>query len=55
MVLFRWIRYNLNAHLDPHNSGVLIVQLQASSGGGRSRGRELGNELEQKNGDCTIM
>ncbi|KAL7415353.1 hypothetical protein BDY24DRAFT_382620 [Mrakia frigida] len=47
-------KYNLDARLDPHNSGVLIVNLQGG-GGGASRGRELGNELEKKNGDCVVM
>lgn len=50
-------RYNLDAHLDPHNSGVLVVQLrpQSGAGGGRSRGRALGDELEKKDGECVIM
>jgi hypothetical protein len=63
---FRARRYDLDAALDPHNSGVLIVQLQsagngglpnghAGAGNGRARGRALGSELESKNGECTIM
>lgn len=50
-------RYNLDAALDPRNSGVLVVQLQPGQGGGsaRSRGRALGDELEKRDGECVIM
>lgn len=61
----RSLRYDLDAALDPHNSGVLVVQLQSggngglknghAGGNGRARGRALGSELESKNGECTIM
>lgn len=33
-------RYNLQAHLDPHNSGVLVVDLTGKAGG--SFGRDVG-------------
>lgn len=46
-------RHNLSAHLDPHNDGVLIVNL----GGGRDRGMdsdEMTRRLEKDEG-CSIM
>ncbi|KAM0790817.1 hypothetical protein ACM66B_004662 [Microbotryomycetes sp. NB124-2] len=47
-------RENLTAHLDSHNSGVLVVQLQGQGTGKSSR--EIIGDLEQdKNNDCVIM
>ncbi|BGP18647.1 hypothetical protein JCM10213_002892 [Rhodosporidiobolus nylandii] len=47
-------RERLTAHLDPHNGGVLIVQLQGQ-GGGRSGGQFV-REMEQSSGnDCVVM
>ncbi|KZS98198.1 DUF1771-domain-containing protein, partial [Sistotremastrum niveocremeum HHB9708] len=46
-------KHNLSAHLDPHNDGVLIVNL----GGGRDRGMdpdEMTRRLEKDEG-CSIM
>lgn len=49
-------RYNLSAHLDPHNTGVLIVDLSGETGGGRTRDAGcLVDEMERKEGECTIM
>ncbi len=50
------LRYNLSAHLDPSNAGVLIVDLRGNEGGGRSR--DVGgllNAMNGKNGTCSIM
>ncbi|ORX39363.1 hypothetical protein BD324DRAFT_327602 [Kockovaella imperatae] len=51
-------KYNLSAHLDPHNSGVLIVDLQGRQMNGRGT-RDAGglvDEMSQKGGDdCIIM
>ncbi|KAK4050818.1 hypothetical protein OIV83_003240 [Microbotryomycetes sp. JL201] len=47
-------RENLTAHLDSHNAGVLVVQLQGQGTGKSSR--EIIGDLEQdKNNDCVIM
>jgi len=50
-------RYNLSAHLDPHNSGVLIVSLTGQDGMGRSRDAGgLVDELgKQQEGGCVII
>ncbi|GAA6004049.1 hypothetical protein JCM10207_006532 [Rhodosporidiobolus poonsookiae] len=47
-------RENLTAHLDPHNGGVLVVQLQGQ-GGGRSGGQFVREMEESDSNDCTIM
>ncbi|GAA6029128.1 hypothetical protein JCM8097_001613 [Rhodosporidiobolus ruineniae] len=47
-------RENLTAHLDPHNGGVLVVQLQGQ-GGGRGAG-EFVREMEgSRENDCVVM
>lgn len=47
-------REHLTATLDPHNGGVLVVQLQGQ-GGGKGSGQFL-RELEgSKDNDCVIM
>lgn len=47
-------RERLTAHLDPHNGGVLVVQLQGQ-GGGRNAGQFL-REMEQSSqNDCVVM
>ncbi|ORY89046.1 hypothetical protein BCR35DRAFT_288343 [Leucosporidium creatinivorum] len=46
-------RERLTAYLDPHNSGVLVVQLQGQGGKGS---REIIGDLEKdNNNDCVIM
>lgn len=50
-------RYNLSAQLDPHNTGVLVVDLQGREIHGRTRNAgavadELANNLDK---GCTIM
>ncbi|GAA5940689.1 Smr domain-containing protein [Sporobolomyces koalae] len=48
-------RQHLSAHLDPHNNGVLIVQLQ-QQGGGMRGGDEVVRSVGQKeDGGCMIM
>ena len=48
-------RYNLDAQLAPHNSGMLIVKLDARKGGGR-RGSLLVHDLEKREGNaCGVM
>lgn len=47
-------REHLTATLDPHNGGVLVVQLQGQ-GGGKGSGQFL-RELEgSKDNDCVVM
>lgn len=47
-------REHLTASLDPHNGGVLVVQLQGQ-GGGKGGGQFL-RELEgSKDNDCVVM
>ncbi|WWC72848.1 uncharacterized protein I206_106812 [Kwoniella pini CBS 10737] len=49
-------KYNLSAHVDPENTGVLIVDLQGRGGGQRSR--DAGGLVDQLNKDdegCKIM
>ncbi|KAL7417525.1 hypothetical protein BDY24DRAFT_411501 [Mrakia frigida] len=47
-------KYNLDAQLDPLNSGLLIVKLDAGRGGER-RGSLLVGEMEKREGACMIM
>ena len=50
-------RYNLSAHIDPHNTGVLIVDLTGQTNHGRSRdaGGLIG-QMERDQGEgCVIM
>jgi hypothetical protein len=50
-------RYNLSAHIDPHNTGVLIVDLTGQTQNGRSRdaGGLIG-QMERDQGEgCVIM
>ncbi|WWC90957.1 uncharacterized protein L201_005895 [Kwoniella dendrophila CBS 6074] len=50
------VKYNLTAHVDPSNTGVLIVDLQGRNGGQRSR--DAGGLVDQLNRDddsCRIM
>ncbi|GAA5866390.1 hypothetical protein JCM1840_001298 [Sporobolomyces johnsonii] len=47
-------REHLTAHLDPHNGGVLVVQLQGQGGG--KRGDEMMREMEgSRDNDCVVM
>lgn len=50
-------KYNLSAHLEQGNSGVLVVDLQGRTQGGRTR--DAGSVVDQLNRDgpdgCTIM
>ena len=63
MSLARWevgagadVRYQLSAHLDPHNAGVLVVDLQGRDQGGRSRDAGgLVDDLEKDDTGCVIM
>lgn len=49
-------RYNLSAHIDPRNTGVLIVDLQGRDQGGRSRDAGgLVDDLEKEDTGCVIM
>ncbi|GAA5876823.1 hypothetical protein JCM16303_006297 [Sporobolomyces ruberrimus] len=55
-------RKRLTAHLDPHNNGVLVVQLQQQGVSGRNGVREIrgGDEMvrsigEKEDGGCLIM
>ena len=49
-------RYNLSAHVDPHNTGVLIVDLKGREGAGRSRDAGMVvDELGGKGQECVIM
>lgn len=49
-------KYNLSAHVDPTNTGVLVVDLRGREGMGRSRdaGRVV-DELGGKGQECVIM
>jgi len=50
------VRYQLSAHLDPHNTGVLVVDLQGRDQGGRSRDAGgLVDDLEKDDTGCVIM
>ena len=50
------VKYNLEAHLDPHNTGVLVVNL---AGGHGAQSRDLGwvdkADRESADGECVIM
>lgn len=50
------VKYNLEAHLDPHNTGVLVVNLV---GGAVARSRDLEwvdrADRESADGECVIM
>lgn len=50
-------RYNLSAHIDPSNTGVLIVDLDGRENNGRTR--DAGGLVDQmdrdQGGDCVIM
>ncbi|KAG5643594.1 hypothetical protein DXG03_000602 [Asterophora parasitica] len=47
-------RHRLQAELDPHNAGVLVVQI--NSGGSRGVGAdEITRRLERKDEGCTVM
>ncbi|WWC63749.1 uncharacterized protein I303_106354 [Kwoniella dejecticola CBS 10117] len=49
-------KYNLSAHVDPDNSGVLIVDLQGRGGGQRSRDAGgLVDQLDKDDEGCKIM
>jgi hypothetical protein len=50
-------RYNLSAHLDPHNTGVLIVDLDGNERGTRTRDAGgLIDSMDKNEGtDCVIM
>jgi hypothetical protein len=49
-------RYNLSAHIDPHNTGVLIVDLQGRDQGGRARDAGgLVDDMEKDETGCVIM
>ncbi|GAA5869131.1 hypothetical protein JCM8547_008705 [Rhodosporidiobolus lusitaniae] len=47
-------RERLTAHLDPHNGGVLVVQLQGQ-GGGRSAGQFVREMEDSRDNDCVVM
>lgn len=48
-------RYNLSARVDPHNAGVLIVDLNGREEHGRSRSVDaVMDDISGKN-DCVIM
>ena len=48
-------RYNLSAHIDEHNTGVLVVDLQGGEHGSRSR--DAGGIMDEMGKDdrCVIM
>lgn len=47
-------RERLTASLDPHNGGVLVVQLQGQ-GGGRGAGQFLREMEQSRDNDCVVM
>ncbi|KEI42445.1 uncharacterized protein L969DRAFT_152013 [Mixia osmundae IAM 14324] len=47
-------KYNLSAHLDPHNAGVLIVMLQGGGQGSRDAGF-VDHLSRQQDNDCVVM
>lgn len=49
-------RYNLSAEIDPHNAGVLVVDLQGRAIGGRTRDAGgIVDRMGDKDSDCVIM
>ena len=52
-------KYNLSAHLDPHNTGVLLVDLTGGAdAGGGTRSRDAGglmDDLEKQDEGCRVM
>lgn len=48
------IKHNLTAHLDPHNTGVLIVKLNTEGGDGMSSD-EVTRRLEKDDEACVVM
>ena len=53
------VKYSLSAELDPHNSGVLLVDLTGRGAGAQGRSRDLGwvdqQNRESGEGECVIM
>ncbi|GAA6005174.1 uncharacterized protein JCM10292_005595 [Rhodotorula paludigena] len=47
-------RERLTAHLDPHNGGVLVVQLQGQ-GGGKMGGQFMREMEDSRDNDCVVM
>ncbi|KAN0065896.1 hypothetical protein ACQY0O_001029 [Thecaphora frezii] len=47
--------YRLDAHLDPRNTGVLIVNLQGSGSGNAGFTRDLAKQVSGKEDECVIM
>lgn len=43
----------LTAYLDPHNSGVLVIQLQGQGGGKGSR--DIMGDMDRSNDVCVVM
>ena len=49
------LRHHLKAELDPHNAGVLVVEIEASSGHRGLGADEISRRLERKDESCIIM
>ncbi|KIS69050.1 uncharacterized protein UMAG_03029 [Mycosarcoma maydis] len=47
--------YNLEAHLDPRNAGVLVVNLRGSGQGGAAFTRDLAKQTTGNEDECVIM
>lgn len=47
--------YRLDAHLDPHNAGILIVNLKGSGRGGANFTRDLAKQITGNENECIIM
>ncbi|KAF8906578.1 hypothetical protein CPB84DRAFT_1726269 [Gymnopilus junonius] len=48
-------KYRLSAELDPHNSGVLIVNIESEAGEGGIGPEEISRRLEGEKESCVIM
>ncbi len=56
LILYYQPRYHLAAHLDPHNSGVLVVSLGGAQRGEKGIGvGDITDRLERDDQHCVIM
>jgi len=53
--LIATFRHHLKAELDPHNAGILVVEIEAPSGQRGLGADEISRRLERKDGACIVM
>jgi hypothetical protein len=63
IVSFVLFRHDLVAEIDPHNAGVLVIQLDGGMAAKQVRDRggmvlgadDITQRLDRQNGDCIVM